>query len=108
MSFVFQFLYMVNFFTSSKKVKNKLGGPQIKDIDSLNRPNNYVLKSFRRFVKKHNPFQLWKSKTRVTSSNPRVKRLKEQFARLKAWVEWLKGRVSRLKARVEAIKPRVK
>ena len=99
---------MVDFFTSSKKVKNKLGGPQIKDVGTLDRANNYLLKSFRRFVKKHNPFQLWKSKTRVTSSNLRVKRLKAQVARLKAWAEWLKGRVRRLKARVEEIKPRVK
>ena len=46
-------------------------------------------------------FEEWKSKTQVTSSNPRVRRLKARVVRLKA-------RVARLKARVEAIKPRVK
>ena len=55
---------------------------------------------------------MWKSKTRVTdyklrsdigvtSSNPRVKRVKARVVRLKV-------RVRRLKARVETIKPRVK
>ena len=44
---------------------------------------------------------LWKSKIRVTSSNPRV-------GRLKARIAWLKARVGRLKARAEAIKPRLR
>ena len=56
----------------------------------------------------------WKSKTRVTGSNPRVtssnapvRRLKAQVARLKARVRRLKAQVRRLKVRVEAIKPQV-
>ena len=46
-------------------------------------------------------WEAWKSKTQVTCSNPRVRRLK-------AWVARLKARVRRLKARVEAIKQRVR
>ena len=40
---------------------------------------------------------LWKSKTRVASSNPRVRRLKARVAGLKARVGRLKARVTRLK-----------
>ena len=64
----------------------------------------------------------WKSKTRVMSSDIRIRRLKARVARLKARavrlkarvrrlkarVRRLKARVGRFKARVEAIKPRVK
>ena len=55
-----------------------------------------------------NAFYSWKSKTRVTSSNPQVTSSSSRVRRLEARVGRLKARVRILKARVEAIKPRVR
>ena len=50
--------------------------------------------------------QLWKSKTRVTSSNLRVTSSNLRVARLKARIGRLKARVERLKAQVRRLKAR--
>ena len=52
-------------------------------------------------------FKVWKSKTRVTSSNLWVTSSNPRVTSSNPRVRKLKARVTRLKARVEAIKPRV-
>ena len=67
-----------------------------------------MMSSWQNLIITVNKLFLWKSETRVTSSNPRLRRLKARVARLKARVVRLKARVRRLKARFETIKPRVR